>query len=635
MCGIIGAVTKEETNLAEILKKSLEWLSYRGYDSCGIAIKMGTKLYIHKRPGTVERLKIKTGSKSKVGIGHTRWATHGRVSQENAHPHIGCSPEIAVVHNGIINNYWELKKRLQDQGHKFRSETDTEVIPHLIEEKLREHMGGQANFLAALTAALKELRGSYAIALLRSQEEKIYIARKTSPLLIGVGQGAHFISSDIPAFLQYTNRFVPLEDNEVAVVSGDRYELYDFELNRLSAVEYTYPFNIEEISKGKYQHYMKKEIEEQGTILQQILDRKHEIEGIAEELGSKMRKVKKIYLTGCGSSFHACVAGKYMFERLLQIPSEAILSSEFKSAIAQIPLEDSLVILLSQSGETYDTYAVLDQISSLGKRPFVLLIVNNPISSLERLGKAKFVSGCQILYMGAKPEICVVATKTYAAQLYLLSLLCLYIKSKMGSVAVSEVTEKLINEAQTIPGKVSEALTHLNREVEHLAANYAKYSFKDTRGHGLREDVFVIGRGINLATASEVALKLKEVCYMSAEALAGGELKHGSLAVVDEHTPVIILFPPSTDVGNWASTMNNFMEVQARQARIVAVLCDAERNAEVEKLASDIIWLPNTEWLFCPVLQVVPFQLLTYSIACKKGINPDYPRNLAKTVTVE
>lgn len=519
--------------------------------------------------------------------------------------------------------------------HKFRSETDTEVIPHLIEEKLRADGGASESFLAVFAAALKELEGTYAIALLRSEEDKIYAARKTSPLLIGVGRDIHFVSSDIPAFLEYTDKFVPLEDNQITIIAGDRYELYDLELNRLPAVEYTCPFGIEEISKGQYKHYMEKEITEQGTVLRQILDRKDEFESIAEALEPEMKRVRKIYFTGCGSSFHACVAGKYMFERLLRIPSEAILSSEFKNVVAQIPLEDSLLVLLSQSGETYDTYTALDQISSLPKKPFVLLVVNNPVSSLERLAKSKLSSDCQILHMGAKPEICVVATKTYTAELYLLSLLCLYIKSKIESAGKSDLTKKLMDEAQAIPEKVSETLLGLNTGVEKLALKYTKYSYKDTRQKGRREDIFAIGRGINLATASEIALKLKEVCYMSAEALAGGELKHGSLAVVDKHTPVIILFPPSTDVVNWGSIMNNFMEVQARGAPIVAVLCEADRREEIQELSSNALWLPTTEWLFCPVLQIIPFQLLSYSIADKKGIDADHPRNLAKTVTVE
>ena len=635
MCGIIGVVASDKTNISEILKRSLAWLTYRGYDSCGIAVKIGNEIKIDKHQGTVEQLKLGIDSKSRAGIGHTRWATHGRPTEQNAHPHISCSHEIAVVHNGIISNYLQIKEKLKKNGHKFNSETDTEVIPHLIEQELEVRARGSANFLSAFAATLKELEGTYAIAVLWSQEEKIYAARKTSPLLIGVGQDIQFVSSDIPAFLQYTNRFVPVEDGQIAVISANKYELCDLELNPQSAMEYTWPFDIEQISKGNNDHYMQKEILEQGTILEQILSRKDEIESITEELAHTIKKVKKIYLTGCGSSFHACLAGKYMFERLLQIPTEAILSSEFKNAVMEIPLEDSFVIALSQSGETYDTYIALDQISSLSRKPPLLVLVNNPGSSLERLAKSKLGPNSQVLQMGAKPEICVVATKTYTAQLYLLALLCLFISSKIASKTGRLLAEKYLYEAQTIPQKVSRALANLHGEVEKVALKYKKYSYNDTNKKGHREDFIVIGRGINLATASEIALKLKEVCYMSAEALAGGELKHGSLAIVDKHTPVIILFPPSTDVANWKSTVNNFMEVQARKAPIIAVLCERDEKGEIESLAEKVIWLPDTEWLFRPILQVIPFQFWAYRIAREKKIDPDHPRNLAKTVTVE
>ena len=635
MCGIIGVVTSNETNVSEILKRSLAWLTYRGYDSCGIAVKIGNEIKIDKHQGTVEQLKLGIDSKSRVGIGHTRWATHGRPTAQNAHPHVSCSHEIAVVHNGIINNYLQLKEKLKKNGHKFNSETDTEVIPHLIEQKLEVRARGSANFLSAFAATLKELEGTYAIAALWSHKEKIYAARKTSPLLIGVGQDIHFVSSDIPAFLQYTNRFVPVEDGQIAVISANKYELYDLELNPLFALEYTCPFGVEEISKGENDYYMQKEILEQGTVLEQILSRKAEIESIAEELVSTIKEVKKIYLTGCGSSFHACLAGKYMFERLLHISTEAILSSEFKNTVTEIPLEDSLVVALSQSGETYDTYIALEQISSLPRKPSLLVLVNNPGSSLERLAKSKLAPNSQVFQMGAKPEICVVATKTYTAQLYLLALLCLCINSRVAPKARRLLAEKYLYEAQTIPKKVSNALADLYREGGKVALKYKKYSYNDTDKKGYRENFIAIGRGINLATASEIALKLKEVCYMSAEALGGGELKHGSLAVVDKHTPVIVLFPPPTDVTNWKSTINNFMEVQAREAPIIAVLCKEDEKGEIESLSEDVIWLPDTEWLFRPILQIIPFQLWAYRIACEKEIDPDHPRNLAKTVTVE
>jgi len=637
MCGIIGIATRQEQHIAEMIEKSLLRLTYRGYDSYGIAIRAGNRLNIAKGVGRVQSLTLVADMKGSIGIGHTRWATHGAVSEGNAHPQMDCARNIAVVHNGIVDNYSELKEELKSRKHRFRSDTDTEVIPHLIEEKLEGYIakGSADPFLLAFRDTVRELKGTYAIAALWDQAQRIYAARRTSPLVVGIGQDAHFVSSDISAFLEYTNRFVPLEDYQIAIVSADNFEVRDLELKEMVVQENIYPFDVEEISKGEYTHFMLKEIQEQDESLEELLQKQDEIKDIVERLGQDLKKIRKIYFTGCGSSFHASMAGKYIFERLLQIPSEAILSSEFKTTIKDINLEDSLIILLSQSGETLDTYVVLEEISNLRNRHTVLAIVNVPYSSEERLVKHKLFGRGETLHLHTKPEICVVATKTYTAQLYLLALLALQIGLKIFPEERKTEITKLVKEARQIPSKVRKTLDSLDSKASRLVAKYTRYSCEETRERGSREDVFVIGRGINLATAYEAALKLREVCYISALGIAAGELKHGSLAAVDRHTPVIVLFPPSSDIAIWKSTLNNFMEVQARGAPIISICCKGDVANEIRKLSTDILWIPNTEWLFSPILQIVILQLLSYWMATVKGVDPDYPRNLAKTVTVE
>lgn len=637
MCGIIGIATKQKQHIAEMLEQSLLRLTYRGYDSYGIAIGVGDRLSIAKGVGRVQSLMLAADTKGRIGIGHTRWATHGAVSEGNAHPQMDCTGNIAVVHNGIVDNYSELREELKSRKHRFRSDTDTEVIPHLIEEKLEDYIAkGSANpFLLAFRDTVRELKGTYAIAALWAQDHKIYAARRTSPLIVGIGQDAHFVSSDISAFLEYTNRFVPLEDYQIAIVSADSFEVRDLELKQMVVQENIYPFDVEEISKGKYTHFMLKEIQEQDESLEELLRKQDEIKDIVERLGQNLQKIRKIYFTGCGSSFHASMAGKYIFERILRIPSEAILSSEFKTTIRDINLEDSLIILLSQSGETLDTYVVLEEISKLRNRHAVLAIVNVPYSSEERLVNHKLVGRGKTLHLHTKPEICVVATKTYTAQLYLLALLALQIGLKIFPEERKAEITKLVREARQIPSKVRKTLDSLDSKTNRLVVKYTRYSCEETREQGSREDVFIIGRGINLATAYEAALKLREVCYISALGIAGGELKHGSLAAVDRHTPVIILFPPSSDTAIWKSTLNNFMEVQARGAPIISICCTGDRDKQVRRLSADVVSILDTNWLLCPILQVVFLQLFAYRMAVKKGIDPDYPRHLAKTVTVE
>ena len=645
MCGIIGIATKQESELSGMLKKSLRRLTYRGYDSYGVAILNGNQIYIKKGVGRAENLRLPPEIKGNAGIGHTRWATHGKVTVKNAHPHTDCTGNIAVVHNGIIDNHSQLRQELEQLGHQFISETDTEVIPHLIEERLKFYIAGhEANpFLEAFRDTIGKLNGSYAIVALWNGDGKMYAARRISPLLIGIGKDSNFVASDISAFLEHTNRFMPLDDNRIAVISVNDIELYNAsdknKLNRVPVMQIEYPFGIAQMSKGKYKHFMLKEIQEQDTVLHKLSVEQDEIDGVAGKLAhvlSSQNKVRQIYFTGCGSSFHACFAGEYIFERLLHIPSKAVLSSEFKTTIKNIDLNDSLVIVLSQSGETLDTYMVLEAIGNLQKKPPVLLVVNTPLSSQERLVRDKLSDCAEILHLQAGPEICVVATKTYTAELYLLALLALKIGEDILPNDRKREIKQLTQDAGKIPEQVRNVLNHLDTRALSLAQKYTQFTNKDVRANGNREDFFVIGRGINLGNAYETALKLREVCYISALGIAGGELKHGSLAAVDRNTPVIVLFPPQSDIDVWKSTLNNFREVQARGAPIISICCNGEIDKQVQELSEDTILVSGTNWLFSSILQITFLQLLAYRITLeKKGINPDNPQHLAKTVTVE
>ena len=645
MCGIIGIATKQESELSGMLKKSLRRLTYRGYDSYGVAILNGNQIYIKKGVGRAENLRLPPEIKGNAGIGHTRWATHGKVTVKNAHPHTDCTGNIAVVHNGIIDNHSQLRQELEQLGHQFISETDTEVIPHLIEERLKFYIAGHKvnPFLEAFRDTIQRLNGSYAIVALWNGDGKLYAARRISPLLIGMAQDSNFVASDISAFLEYTNRFMPLDDNRIAVVSVKDVELYNasdnIKLERLPVIKREYPFGIERMSKGKYKHFMLKEIQEQDEVLRTLSLEQDKIDGVAEKLAhvlSSQNKVRQIYFTGCGSSFHACFAGEYIFERLLHIPSKAVLSSEFKTTIKNINLDDSLIVVLSQSGETLDTYMVLDAIGNIQKKPHVLLVVNNPLSFEERLVRDKLSDYTKILHLHAGPEICVVATKTYTAELYLLALLALKIGDDILPDDRKMEIAQLLKDAGKIPEKVRNVLDYLDAQATILAQKYTHFTNKDVSTSGNRENIFVIGRGINIGNAYETALKFREICYISALGIAGGELKHGSLAAVDRNTPVIVLFPPQTDLDVWKSTLNNFREIQARGAPIISICCNGEIDKQVQEFSEDTILVSGTNWLFSPILQMTFLHLLSYRMALKKGdINPDNPQHLAKSVTVE
>lgn len=615
MCGIIGIVSDKD--VSKNIKESLKWLSYRGYDSVGIAVKKDERIDWDKHVGKIEDVEFRKDIEGYIGIGHTRWATHGLANEDNAHPHLDCKNEIAVVHNGIINNYKELKDKLIEKGHIFYSQTDSEVIAHLIEEYLKYYKNDCYSFLHAFRDAVKDLEGANAIAAIYAHHDNIYAYRNSNPLVIGINGGKKFISSDIPAFLKHTNKYLPLEDNQLCVLSKDGYKIYNLDLMEVSVKQlYECPFDFEDIKREPYDYFMEKEIKEQPKTLEKTLNN-FSIEALQKIINYINKiKIKRIYITGCGSSFYACVAGEYILERLLRIPSKAVLSSEFKYTASDMVGEDSLIIAISQSGETYDTYSVIESICSTDERPYVLAITNIPDGSIERLLHKKIDEGLldgDVIRMGAGFEICVAATKTYTAQLYILSLLGL--GTSIG---------KLTKESYKIPEKVREILENKN-----VNENIRNIVCKIKRAKG----IFIIGKGINLSTALETALKVKEVCYIYAEGLPGGELKHGSLAVIDENTPTIVIFPPPDEKKTWQSTFNNLMEIKARKGPIISVCFEGD---EVAKSESDyVIDVPNTDWIFSPILQIILLQLLAYQLSIAKEIDPDHPRNLAKTITVE
>ncbi len=647
MCGIIGIVSLPPTFVtSKQIIRSLKWLSYRGYDSAGFAIKTKRKIIIKKDKGNIENMirkgKLPTDIRGYAGIGHTRWATHGKVSQKNAHPHHDCSEKIVVVHNGIINNYIELREELIKRKHKFTSDTDTEVIPHLIEEYLKNYMKRHEEnaFLYAFRDAVNRLEGSYAIAALWLDDphNKIYATRKYSPLIIGIPTikscKKQYIASDIPAIVEHEKndflRYIPLDDHEICVLNGEKYRIYDFNLTDLTdrKTYYRIPYSKERISKGGYRHFMKKEIYEQPSAIVNTAEIfKKQIKGdFIRELKNHIQKkeINKIFLMGCGSSYHACLFGEIILEKLFYLPAKAVLSSEFKYTFENIVDNETLLIVLSQSGETYDTYLIVHDIIKNEKiRPHILAITNIPHSSLERLIKNGIINSRirgGILNIDAGLELCVVATKTYISQLYMLFLLGMELFRGEGitSKYLEDKTKKLKESIEKILNEKK-----IQNTVKSIAEKY-----KNSKGF------FIIGREINLPSSLEGALKIREVCYLLSHGLPGGELKHGSLAVVDENTPTIVLFPSLKEKDVWLSTFNNLMEIKARGGPIISICHEGDER--VKNVSDHYIEIPEMEWFFNPILNVIPLQLLAYEMALKKGIeDPDHPRNLAKTVTVE
>ncbi len=609
MCGIVGYVGPRET--AKVLIDGLKRLEYRGYDSAGIAVFHRGKVEIRRKEGKLAKLEELIGKETfdgKVGIGHTRWATHGRPSDENAHPHK--AGKVAVVHNGIIENYLPLKEILKSKGHVFTSETDTEIISHLIDEFVREGYSS----LEAVRMALDKIKGSYALGiLLEGEEQSLIAARKESPLVIGLGKGEYFIASDIPPVLPYTREFIFMEDGEVALLSAQGVKFFDAKGDEVSKEPKQVNWNPLMAEKGGYKHFMLKEIFEQPrAVIDTIRGRLSEEKGdaVLEDVHLDpmfLKKMRRIHLIACGTSYHAALVGKFLIEEFCRIPVEADIGSEFRYR-NPIVEKDHLLVAISQSGETADTLAALREAKRKGA--MTLAICNVVESSLAR--EADYV-----IYTHAGPEIGVASTKAFTTQLVILFLLSLRIGRELGLLS-NEAGKTLIEALVRVPHLMEEFLK-TSHQVEKIARKYLH-----------ARDFLYLGRGINYPIALEGALKLKEISYVHAEGYPAGEMKHGPIALIDRDMPVVVL---ATKNDVYEKVISNIEEVRARDGKIIALASPSDR--EIVKKVDDVIFIPETLPSLTPILLTLPLQLLAYYMADFKGTDVDQPRNLAKSVTVE
>jgi len=609
MCGIVGYVGDRQA--AEFLLDGLSKLEYRGYDSAGIAVYDGENIRVEKSVGRLAALREKIKGDMPVGclgIGHTRWATHGRPSDVNSHPHTDCHGDFAVVHNGIIENYLSLKEELIAKGHVFKSETDTEVVVHLLEEVY------SGDFIAAVRAVLERIEGSYALAFMsRKHPDLLICTKQDNPLIIGLGEGENFIASDIPAIISKTRRTYILGDGEVAVVRKDAVEVTNHLGAPVPKKVFEVTWNAEAAEKGGYEHFMLKEIHEQpkavrDTMSQRIAPDKTSVS--FEELAwdtAYLNAFNKIYIVACGTAYHAGLVGKYYIEKLARVLVEVDVASEFRYRDPIVD-EHTLLIVVSQSGETSDTLAALKESKRRGAK--TLAITNVVGSSIAR-------EADQVVYTWAGPEIAVASTKAYTTQLVLFFMLALYMAEIKGTIA-AERTAQLVTQLHEIPAQISEILSDVD-PIKTFAKQY-----------GFNEDVFYIGRGLDYAVSLEGALKLKEISYIHAEAYAAGELKHGTLALIVEGVPVIAL---ATQRNVYEKTLSNIKEVKARDAVVIGIA--AEGDTELEKYVDHVMHVPASDEFIMPILSVIPLQLLAYYAAITRGCDVDKPRNLAKSVTVE
>ena len=605
MCGIVGYVGESEAY--PILIEALKKLEYRGYDSAGMAVSCDGRIEIARRKGTVDELRelCEGGFKGKLGLAHTRWATHGTPSERNAHPHR--AGDVVVVHNGIVENYVELKDLLRAKGHKFLSDTDTEVIPHLIAEHLKEG----ADFMGAVRASLAEMSGSYALGIIKEQEQTLIAAKKESPLVLGLGDGEFFIASDAPALIGRTNRFIFLEDLDLAVMRQGKLRIMDGAGRPVERKIHVINWTGAMAEKGGYKHFMLKEIFEQpraisDTLLGRVKEERGEVE--FEELKlPPLGRVKRMWMVACGTSYHACLIGKHMFEENLRMPVEVDIASEFRYRNPIMGKSDML-ILVSQSGETADTIAVMKEAKKRGV--FTLAVCNVLGSTLARGSDG-------VVFTHAGPEIGVASTKAFTTQISVLFLLMLHLGKRLGSID-QEALRQAIGEIRRIPHKIQTFLDEAGN-MEEFARKYMHY-----------KNFLYLGRGISYPVSLEGALKLKEISYIHAEAYAAGEMKHGPIALIDEQMPVVFVSPNDQ---TYKKTCSNMEEVVSRRGNII--LCTDHDHHEMAPKASSILKVPSTLYELQPMVFAVPLQLFAYHIANLLGTDVDQPRNLAKSVTVE
>lgn len=612
MCGIVGYVGKEQA--APILLDGLERLEYRGYDSAGLAVLGGRRgLQVKKSKGRLSVLKALTDNgrslTGTLGIGHTRWATHGEPNDINSHPHLSEGRNIAVVHNGIIENYVEIKEFLISQGMHFSSETDTEVVAQLL-EYFYDSCG---DFMASVYRVLDRIEGAYALGIIcRDVPDSFVAARKDAPLLLGYGDGCSFVASDVTALIKHTRDVAYMNDGEVALVSADGIQVFD-EYGQPVEKEHSYvDWDVSAAEKGGYPHFMFKEIMEQPEAVRKTISpRIKEGQIVFDELSLDedfIRGLDRIFIVACGSSYHVGMVGKYNLERLLRKPVDVQLASEFRYADPLVG-PNSLVIVISQSGETLDTMAALREARRLGAK--ILSIVNVVGSSIAR-------ESDDVLYTWAGPEIAVATTKAYSTQLVLLDMLGVYFAKVCGSISDTEY-EEIVEELLALPVKMEAVLEDID-EIKYLASRYFNHN-----------SIFFIGRNLDYALGLEGSLKLKEISYIHSEAYASGELKHGTISLIEDGTLVVAL---GTYKPLFEKTLSNIIEVKARGADIVALTTES-KAADMRKTAENVLSVPDTHVILQPSLGVIPLQLFAYYVALHKGCDIDKPRNLAKSVTVE
>ncbi len=599
MCGIIGYLGHRPAK--PILIEGLKKLEYRGYDSAGICVLEKDVFLVDKKIGPVAGLaksSEKMETRGSLGIAHTRWATHGAPSEKNAHPHFDCREDIAVVHNGIIENYQSLKKVLIAEGHKFRSETDSEVLAHLIEKFY------QGNLETAVVKALNLVEGSYGLVALSRRENKLVAARQSSPLIIGIGEKETFVASDIPAILKHTKKVIYLKDKDIAIITAKGCKIKKQDGQAVDREIEEVKMNVAQIEKGGYKHFMLKEIFEQPTSLSQVLSGRIKNGRIKLSITASPKKIKRIIIVACGTSWHSALIGKYLIEEIARIPVEVDYASEFRYRHPLVSASD-LLIAISQSGETADTLAALREAKSAGAQ--TLGIVNVVGSTMTR----EVDSG---VYLHAGPEIGVASTKAFTSQVAAIILLALYLKQEAGN----KLEPKILSDLKNLPEIIREALK-VDAEVKKLARK-----FKD------KANFLYLGRGVNFPVALEGALKLKEISYIHAEGYPAAEIKHGPIALVDNKMPVVFI---ATKNDLTEKIISNMQEIKARGGQIIAVV---DRDYEdIERLADHLLKVPAANRLLAPIVNIIPLQLLSYHIANGKGINVDKPRNLAKSVTVE
>ncbi|KEO72092.1 glutamine--fructose-6-phosphate transaminase (isomerizing) [Anditalea andensis] len=613
MCGIVAYVGQQDA--LPIIIKGLKRLEYRGYDSAGVALLNETGLSVYKKKGKVSELEnslLNNGFlHSKIGIGHTRWATHGEPNDANAHPHFSANEKFAMIHNGIIENYEVLKTDLINKGYKFHSDTDSEVFINFIEDI---HKHNDCSLEEAVRLALHKVVGAYAIVLMNKEEpDTLIAARKGSPLVIGVGTDEYFLASDATPIIEYTNQVVYLDDYEIAVIRNNKLQIKTIENVEANPYINQLEMELEAIEKGGYEHFMLKEINEQPRSIADCMRGRLDaqagrlIVGGLRDYINKFQNADRIIIIACGTSWHAGLVAEYLFEEFARIPVEVEYASEFRYRNPVIN-EGDFVIAISQSGETADTLAAIELAKSKGATIFgVCNVVGSSIARATHAGS----------YTHAGPEIGVASTKAFTAQISVLTMMALMLGYQRGTLAESKYMQ-LLNELEAIPAKVEKALES-NAQIEYIASQY-----KDAR------NFLYLGRGYNFPVALEGALKLKEISYIHAEGYPAAEMKHGPIALIDEEMPVVFI---ATKDSSYEKIVSNIQEVKARKGKIIAVV--TEGDTSVKSMADHVIEIPATHEALVPLLSVIPLQLLSYHIAVMRGCNVDQPRNLAKSVTVE